>query len=274
MPKLSRKQRYLQIALNSTLEEAREIIAVLPRNDRIIIEAGTPLIKRYGIQGIRTIVWWWTTHLQGGSFVPAFADTRPQLSPLGEMAMRLLAGMGKGIRTSRVATSHTGEPITPTPTIPYVVADLKTFDRGATEVDIAADAGASGAIASAAAPTETLNAFIQQCEARGLDSMIDTMNIEFPLSVLRALKKPPDVVVLHRGVDEETFNREKRLPHHEIHRIKGNYGILLAMAGGDTIREVQRAVFNDIDIVVVWKSFFQHSSETGQLADEFLKQIK
>jgi bifunctional enzyme Fae/Hps len=104
--------------------------------------------------------------------------------------------------------------------------------------------------------------------------MVDMMNVEFPLSILRQLKKLPRVVILHRGVDEETFNKEKQIPFHEIQRIKGNYDILISIAGGDTIREVQRAVFNDADIVVVWKSFFQSASDTAKLAEEFLKEIK
>lgn len=224
--KLNRKKSYLQVALNSTLDEAERIISQLPHSDRIIIEAGTPLIKRYGAVGISQIRAWYEARLAG------------------------------------------------TGIFPYVVADLKTMDRGATEVELAAGSGASAVVALGSAPVETLNAFIAACEASGLDAMIDMMHVEFPLSVLRALKKKPAVIILHRGVDEEQFNREKQIPLHEIRRLKGNYDVMTAIAGGDTIREVQRSIFNDADIVVVWKSFFQSTAETGQLAEEFLKQIK
>jgi bifunctional enzyme Fae/Hps len=41
---------YLQIALdNPSLEQALRVIKELPRSDRLIFEAGTPLIKRYGV---------------------------------------------------------------------------------------------------------------------------------------------------------------------------------------------------------------------------------
>ena len=119
-----------------------------------------------------------------------------------------------------------------------------------------------------------MDAFIAKCDELGLDAMIDMMNVEYPLKVLRALKKIPSVVILHRGVDEERDNKEKQLPMHEIRRIKGNYNIMIAMAGGDTIREVQSSIFNDADIVVVWKSFYQSSNNTAQLAQEFLQRIK
>ena len=220
--RLNPRKKYLQIALNSTLDDARNIVRSLPASDRIIIEAGTPLIKEYGADAIRSIANW--------------------------------------CRKEKFT--------------PYIVADLKTMDRGEREVAIAADAGASAAIALGSAPIETLNSFIAACESRGLDAMIDMMNVDYPLSVLRALKKVPPVVILHRGVDEESFNKEKMLPLHEIRRIKGAYDIMISIAGGDTIREVQRAIFNDADIVVIWKSVYQSTRETTSLIEGFLKEIK
>lgn len=241
--KLSSRKRYLQIALNSTLEEAEKIIAQVPISDRILIEAGTPLIKRYGEEGIRQIKQWYEQRIWGQALQP----TGTPLATSGSL--------DSGI-------------------IPYVVADLKMMDRGETEVEIAARAGADAAVALGHAPIESLNAFIQKCEDLGLDAMIDMMNVEYPLSILRQLKKLPRVVILHRGVDEERFNKEKQIPLHEIRRIKGNYDILISIAGGDTLKEAQRAIFNDADIVVVWKSFFQNSKDTADLAEQFLKEVK
>ena len=215
---LDRRKKYLQIALNSTLSEAAEIIRTLPQNDRILLETGTPLIKHFGIEAIRFI-----------------KNLRPQT---------------------------------------YVVADLKTMDRGATEVEIASLGGASGAIALGQAPVETINIFIQTCHEFGLDSMLDMMNVEHPIKILRKLKKQPTVVVLHRGVDEETYNRDKPIPYIQINKVRSSFDVLIAIAGGDTIREVQRAVFNDANIVVVWKEFYQPTAQTSQIAEEFLKVIK
>jgi 3-keto-L-gulonate-6-phosphate decarboxylase len=82
------------------------------------------------------------------------------------------------------------------------------------------------------------------------------------------------VVIIHRGVDEEKFNREKQIPLHEIRRVKGNYNIMISIAGGDTLREVQRSIFNDSDIVVIWKSVFEETDDTVTLIEGFLKVIK
>ena len=264
--RLNPKKRYLQVALNSTLEDAHEIINSLPKSDRIIIEAGTPLIKRYGEDGIRQIRQWYEQHLSGQFLTPA-------ISPSISVASLLF----QAVFNAKSSLLITQNPVTiksSTEVFPYIVADLKTMDRGETEVEIAARGGASAAIALGNAPIETLNSFVEKCEEHGLDAMIDMMNVEFPLSVLRALKKIPAVVIIHRGVDEEKFNREKQIPLHEIRRIKGNYNIMISIAGGDTLREVQLSFFNDADIVVIWKSVFQKTDDTVALIEGFLKEIK
>ena len=223
---LSKKKRYLQVAFNSNLNEAYRIIQTLPASDRIILEAGTPLIKEFGMSAIQDLYTWWSV------------KTRP---------FDLL---------------------------PYIVADLKTMDRGETEVSLAKRAGASAAICLGQAPIETINSFIDNCQKTGLDSMIDMMNIDFPINVLRKLKNPPNVVLLHRGVDEEKFNKDKPIPYIQINKVLSSYDVLISIAGGDTSREVQRAVFNGASIVVVWKNFYTVSETTGKLAEDFLREIK
>jgi hypothetical protein len=76
-PKLNPKKRYLQIALNNTLTEAKRIIEQLPTDERIIVEAGTPLIKRYGEEGIRLIKDWYTRHLTGQSLTGTMPVAQP-----------------------------------------------------------------------------------------------------------------------------------------------------------------------------------------------------
>jgi bifunctional enzyme Fae/Hps len=251
---LNKKQKYLQIALNSTLEEARAIISQIPLDERIILEAGTPLIKSYGTKAIETIKRLWEERILG----PQIEYQSPWLEKL--------------VKRMREKTSPQQEK--QMPLTPYIVADLKCMDRGEREVQIAKVGGASGAVVLGQAPVETIDAFIEACERYRLDAMIDMMNVKYPLEVLRKLKKIPKVVILHRGVDEERFNPESEIPYHEIHRIKENYDIMIAIAGGDTINEVQRAIFNDADIVVVWKSFYKSTAQTAKLAYEFLKEIR
>lgn len=259
---LDRKKKYLQVALNNTPWEGESIIAQLPPSDRILIEAGTPLIKEYGADGIRQLknAWEWKI----GYGLP-IANAQ-QISSFRDVAKLLMYRP-----TQRTTSTETlARQILGT----YVVADTKCMDRGKTEVEIASKGGASAATVLGAAPIETINYFIESCRDYGLDSMIDMIGIEQPFKILRKLKKLPTVVILHRGVDEEAFDKNKPIPYLQINKIRSSFNVLISIAGGDTIREVQRAIFNDANIVVVWKNFYSPSSNTGQLAGEFLKEIK
>jgi len=218
-PRLEKRKKYLQIALNSTLEEAQRIISQLPTSDRILIEVGTPLIKIYGTGAISQI---------------------KAMAPIGT----------------------------------YIVADNKCADLAVREVEMMAMAGANAATCLGVSPIETIDIFIEECRKFNIDSMIDMMNVENPFFVLKKLKMLPDVVILHRGVDETEFSKEKQIPYYQIKQIKANYNILVAVAGGDTIKEVQEAILNNADIVVVWKNFYQSTQDTSQLAESFLKEIK
>lgn len=221
---LNPRLKYLQIAFNRSLSEVQGMINLLPASDRILIEAGTPLVKRYGVKGISSLSHWWSEKL--------------------------------------------GKP-------GYVVADLKCMDRGSTEVQAVAAAGATAATCLGLAPLETIREFIRQCQEARVDSMVDMMNVEFPFEILQKLRPLPQVVVLHRGVDEADQNREKQLPLSQIHRIKGTYNnLLISLAGGETTREVTSCFFNDADISIVWRVFYENPQKSCELAQEFLELVK
>jgi len=221
---LNPRKKYLQIAFNRSLEEVKQMIDLLPASEKIIIEAGTPLIKWYGNRGINTLFNIWSQKIG-------------------------LPG--------------------------YIIADLKTMDRGSTEVQAAAAAGASAATCLGLAPVETISEFILRCKDAGIDSMVDMMNVQFPFEILKQLRTLPTVVVLHRGVDEFDRNKEKMIPRDQIHRIKGAYSnILISVAGNETPREVISSYFNDADIAVIWRSFYENPQNTYQIAEKFLKTIK
>ena len=253
--KLHTRTKYIQVALNGTMAEATATISALPISPRIILEAGTPFIKRYGAEGIRTLRDQYASKIAIANFGAKASE-----------ALRPFFGGSAHSTPARIRGAIE--------TVPYIVADMKTIDRGATEVEIVANAGASAIVAMGTAPAETLNAFIFACKQYNIDAMIDMMNVPFPLTVLRSLKVPPPVVILHRGVDEERDNREKMLPFHEIQRIKGNYDIMIAVAGGDTPREVERATFNGADIVVVWKSVADGNGTMLEMVNRFLKEVR
>ncbi|MDD2807405.1 MAG: hypothetical protein PHW95_02715 [Patescibacteria group bacterium] len=269
--KLDRKKHYLQIAFNNTLEEAKKIIFALPNSDRIILEAGTPLIKHYGVGVIKELYDWW----QEKTFLNLTSANKIHTTEAKKITLLdLLNKMAKTYTNQRNSLTFSPPQPNESKNIPYIVADLKCIDRGDTEASLAAQAGASAAVVMGSAPTETINHFITTCKDVGIDSMVDMMAIDSPVKVLRRLKYLPTAVILHRGVDETSDNKTKSLPINQIAKLKGSFNVMISIAGGDTAREIQSSIFNGADIVVVWKDFYNSDQPTAEIAKNFLANIR
>ena len=131
----------------------------------------------------------------------------------------------------------------------HVVADMKVSDGALDEVEMARQAGATAATVLGNAPTETIDLFIERCTQLNMLSMIDLLGADDPLDILRPLKKPPDIIVIHRGRDEEN-TRGKMIRYRQINRIRSKYDSLISAAGGVDLREARSAIFNGANIVV------------------------
>lgn len=220
---LDQKKRYLQIAFNYDVGLVRRILPTIVPSERILIEAGTPYIKREGLAGIHAIRRLWRGH---------------------------------------------------------VVADLKTSDGAIGEVDMVRSAGATAATVLGSSPPEALNLFIARCAQLGMVSMIDMLGVRDPLQVLMGLKKPPDVVVLHRGRDEES-TRGKVIQYRHVNRVLSKFDVLISAAGGVDLKEARSAIFNGASIVVAnlvrpgdpWVGI-STESDVGEMARQFLSTIE
>jgi len=137
--------------------------------------------------------------------------------------------------------------------------------RIGTEVIAAKESGAGAATCLGLAPIQTIDLFIEKCKELNIDSMIDMMNVEFPFEILGKLKQIPNVVVLHRGVEESEMSN-KEIPYLQIHKILETYDVLISVAGGETFKEVRGAIFNDANIAVVWRAFSENPLQTAKLA--------
>jgi len=220
---LNPNTRYLQLAFNDSLASALRILPRLAYSDRILIEAGTPFVKREGMRGIRTLRTLW----------------RGQ-----------------------------------------IVADIKVTDGAEDEVEMAHAAGATAITVMGSAPTETLNLFIARCRELKMSSMIDLLGVDDPLHILRRLRQPPTVMVLHRGRDEET-TRGKVIEYRHVKRIRSKYNVLISAAGGVDLREARSAIFNGASIVVAnivrpgtpWEGIPSDGDVPG-MARQFLETIE
>lgn len=206
---------YLQISLDiPDLERTKKIIMQVPRSDRVILEAGTPLIKRYGTKAI---------------------------SELREVAKDI-----------------------------FFIADLKTLDVGKVEVDVAYEETADGVIAAGLAPPETLNAFIYEAKRLGIYAAVDMLNVEDPVKKLKALKDFPDIIVIHRGIDEETGRTIGLERIQELRQAFKDKKFLIAVAGGIIPETAKEALEKGADIIVVGR-YVTQSRDIERSVREFLE---
>lgn len=131
----------------------------------------------------------------------------------------------------------------------HIVADMKVADGAIGEVEMARRAGATAVTILGNAPTESHDLFIKRCENLNMLSMIDLIGVTDPLSVLRPLRKSPDVLVIHRGRDEEG-TQGKMIEYRQVNRIRSKFDALISAAGGVDLREARSAIFNGASIVV------------------------
>ncbi len=206
---------YLQISLDAPeLERSKKIIEQLPGSDRIILEVGTPLIKRYGTRII---------------------------NDLRQVAKDL-----------------------------FIVADLKTLDVGKVEVDLAYDETADAVVASGLAPAETLDAFIHEAKRLGIYAVVDMMNVEDPIRKLKSLKEFPDVVILHRGIDQETGRTLGLELIQEMRLTFKDKKFLVAVAGGIVPETAKEALQRGADIIIVGR-YVTQSKDIERAVRDFLE---
>ena len=266
--KLDKRKKYLQISFNNSLLEAQRIIQDLPISDRILIEAGTPLIMQYGMDALISLRRYLTGEPPTNYSYPNNLTTASLLKLLLLNSLDLESFQNKTSQTKK--PNFSGKQFSSSGQ--YIMADIKCADLADKEIDIAYRAGANAITCLGLAPIETIDNFIQKCRQIGLDSAIDMINVENPLLVLQKLQNPPDIVILHRGVDE-IKNSNKQIPYYQIKQIKGIYGILVAVAGVDNLANVEEAFFNNADIVVLWQKFYSYSGESINLVKRVLAKI-
>jgi bifunctional enzyme Fae/Hps len=206
---------YLQISLDApSLEGAKKVLSQLPGSDRLIIEVGTPLIKRYGTRVI--------------------SDLR------------------------QVAKDA------------FMVADLKTLDVGKVEADIAYEDTADAVVAAGLAPPETLDAFVHEAKRLGIYAVIDMLNVEDVLEKLKGLKNFPDIVILHRGIDQESGRTCGLERIQMIRKAFPDKKFLIAVAGGIVPETAKEALEQGANILVVGR-YVTQSKDIERAVRDFLE---
>ena len=207
---------YLQVAIDiPDIEAVKGILKQIPQSDHLIIEAGTPLIKRYGVEVVQSI-----------------REVRPNA---------------------------------------FVVADLKTLDTGNLEARMVADATADAIVISGLAPVSTIEKAIKEAKKTGIYAVIDMLNVENPLEVLKKLTIKPDVVELHRAIDTE--NKAKHAWGDIPAMKKLSERLLVAVAGGIRVDSVKDALKAGADIIVVGRAITK-AKDVRSMTEQFIEELK
>ncbi|HUU76499.1 MAG TPA: bifunctional 5,6,7,8-tetrahydromethanopterin hydro-lyase/3-hexulose-6-phosphate synthase [Methanoregulaceae archaeon] len=208
---------YLQVAMDLVdMQKVATVLTELPENDHLIIEAGTPLIKKFGLNIISEI-----------------RKLRPNA---------------------------------------FIIADMKVLDTGNLEARMAADASADAVVISGLAPIPTMEKAIKEARKTGIYSIVDMLNVENPVKVVKSLAVKPDVVELHRAIDTES--EDVAHAWGDIPAIKKAAGgkILVATAGGIRALVVKDALAAGADILVVGRAITA-SKDIENAAEIFLQEL-
>ena len=207
---------YLQVAFDMPdIDAVKNILKQVPQSDHLIIEAGTPLIKRYGVNVVQSI-----------------REARPNS---------------------------------------FVVADLKTLDTGNLEARMVADATADAIVISGLAPISTIEKAIKEARKTGIYSVIDMLNVDKPMSVLKALTVKPNVVELHRAIDTEGKSEHAWGDIQAMKKLSER--MLVAVAGGIRVDSVKEALKSGADIIVVGRAITK-AKDVRSMTEQFIEEMK
>jgi aldehyde:ferredoxin oxidoreductase len=133
-----------------------------------------------------------------------------------------------------------------------IVADLKTFDTGWLETELAAENGADIVTVMGATDDYTIKDAVGAARKYGLKVMVDLMNLKDPISrAIEVEKLGVDVVCLHVGISAQIREREVDQKIAMVESLVKSVNIPVAVAGGIKLEVVPLLVKAGAKIIIV-----------------------
>ena len=130
-----------------------------------------------------------------------------------------------------------------------IVADMKTMDTGALEVEIASKAGADVVCILGVADDETIKEAVRASRKYGTKVMVDVIGVDDKVKRAKELEKlGVDYICVHVGIDEQMRGEN---PIEITKEIVKNIDIPVAIAGGLNSETVVDAVNAGASIIIV-----------------------
>jgi 3-hexulose-6-phosphate synthase / 6-phospho-3-hexuloisomerase len=130
-----------------------------------------------------------------------------------------------------------------------IVADMKTMDTGAVELEMAAKAGAGIVSVLGAAHDSTVEDSARSARKYGAKLAVDLINVDNPVE--RAVKLQElgaDIITVHVGIDQQMVGHD---PMETLKAVRKAVNVQIAVAGGLDAQSAAGAVALGADIVIV-----------------------
>jgi len=149
-----------------------------------------------------------------------------------------------------------------------IVADMKTMDTGAVEVEMAAKAGADVVIIMGLADDSTIREAVEAAKRVGTRTMVDLMNVnDMPSRAVELERLGVDYVCVHVGIDQQMKGMK---PLEVLRQVVEVVSIPVAVAGGINSESAAKAVEAGASIVIVGGAITK--AENAEEAARVIKQ--
>lgn len=130
-----------------------------------------------------------------------------------------------------------------------IVADMKTMDTGAIEVEMAAKSGASVVSILAVADNAVIEEAIKSARKYGVAIMVDIMNVDDPVRRAKEMEEMGvDYVCVHVGIDQQMRGMDTLSL---LEKVSAAINTPLAVAGGVDAEMASEAVNLGADVIIV-----------------------
>jgi len=130
-----------------------------------------------------------------------------------------------------------------------IVADMKTMDTGAIEVEMAAKSGASVVSILAVADNAVIEEAIKSARKYGVAIMVDIMNLEDPVRRAKEMEEiGVDYVCVHVGIDQQMKGIDTLSL---LEKVSAEINTPLAVAGGMDAEMASEAVNLGAELIIV-----------------------
>lgn len=151
-----------------------------------------------------------------------------------------------------------------------ILADMKTMDVGAAEVEMAAKSGADVVTILAAADDAVIQQSLLSAGKYGVRIMVDLISVPDPVSRAKEIEALGiDLINVHVGIDAQMTGAS---PIEKLQALASETSMEIAVAGGLTPETAREAVQTGADIVIVG-SYIINSDNVRQSAADIRKAV-